>query len=339
MARCKFKPTTKSTFTPKGGEGLTLVFPQSPGGAPDFVRSAQAASRGRRRTRNFTHVRLQGRGRRRNRQCRPRDARDPRRAPLSRLRSGRARLPRLDRPRGLVRRQDAQVQGARALRLFRHRHLPHVGRRRGVEGIFAEDRRAGLRRHRQFVGLADGPGRAADRARGQRGGGQGLRQEEHHRQPELLDGAARRGAEAAARPRDHQAGGRRDLPVGLGRGQGRDGRTLRADARRVRVRSGRAEEVPEAHRLQRHSRDRRLHGRRLDQGRVEDDDGDQEDPRPQDQADRDLCPRPGVHRPFGSGQRRVRRADQRRRSARDPAQGAWLPGHRPARARRLRHPP
>ena len=66
---------------------------------------------------------------------------------------------------------------------------------------------------------------------------------------------------------------------------------------------------------------------------------DQEDPRPQDQADRDLRPRPGVHRPFGSGQRRVRRPDQRRRSARDPAQGARLPGGRPARARRLRHPP
>ena len=114
---------------------------------------------------------------------------------------------------------------------------------RGVEGIFAEDRRPRLCRHRQFVGLSDGPGRAADRARGQRGGGQGLRQEEHHRQPELLDRATRRGAEAAARPRDDQAGGGRDLPVGLGRGQGRDGRTLLADARRVRVRSGRAEEV------------------------------------------------------------------------------------------------
>ncbi len=119
---------------------------------------------GRRRTRNFTHVRLQGRGRRRYRQCRPRNARDPRRAPLPCLGSGRARLRRLDRPRGLVRRQDAQVPGARALRLFRHRYLSHVGRGDGVEGIFAEDRRAGLHRHRQFFGLADGPGRAADRA-------------------------------------------------------------------------------------------------------------------------------------------------------------------------------
>ena len=83
--------------------------------------------------------------------------------------------------------------------------------------------------------------------------------------------------------------------------------------------------------------DRRLHGRRLDQGRVEDGRRDQEDPRPQDQADGDLRARAGVHRPFGSGQHRVREADQRRRGARDPAQGARLPGHRPARARRLHH--
>ena len=125
--------------------------------------------------RNSSHVRLQGRGRRRHRQCRPRDARHSRRAPLSGFRSRRARLRRFDRQGGLVRRQDAQVQGARALRLLRHRHLPDVGGRRGVEGMVAEDRRAGLRRHRQFLGLAHGPRRAAGRARGQRRGGQGLR--------------------------------------------------------------------------------------------------------------------------------------------------------------------
>ena len=85
-------------------------------------------------------------------------------------------------------------------------------------------------------------------------GGQGLRQEEHHRQPELLDRAAGRGAEAAARPRHDQARGGRDLPVGLGRRQGGDGRAVRADARGLRRRSGRAEEVPQADRLQRHSR-------------------------------------------------------------------------------------
>ena len=236
-------------------EGLTRASPAPPRRGAGFRGPRKRRPRGEAERKGILrHVRLQGRGRRRHRQCRPRDARDPRRAPLSRLRSRRARLARLDRQGGLVRRQDAQVQGARALRLFRHRHLPHVGRRGGVEGMVAEDRRQGLRRHRQFVGLAHGPGRAAGRAGGQRGGGQGLRQEEHHRQPELLDRPARRGAEAAARPRDDQAGGGRDLPVGLGRRQGGDGRTLLADPRGVRLRSGRAEEVPQAHRLQRHSR-------------------------------------------------------------------------------------
>ena len=112
---------------------------------------------------------------------------------------------------------------------------------------------------------------------------------------------------------DDQAGGGRDLSVGLRRRQGGDGRALLADPGGVRHRSGRAEEVPQAHRLQPHSPDRRLHGRRLDQGRVEDDGRDQEDPRPEDQADRDLRARAGVHQPFRGGQHRVREADQRRR--------------------------
>ena len=47
-----------------------------------------------------------------------------------------------------LRRQDAEGEGARALRLLRHRHLPDVGRRRGVEGMVAEDRRAGRDRDR-----------------------------------------------------------------------------------------------------------------------------------------------------------------------------------------------
>ncbi len=56
-----------------------------------------------------------------------------------------------------------------------------------------------------------------------------LHQEEHHRQPELLDDPAGRGAEAAARGRRHQARRRRDLPVGVGRRQGRHGRTRPPD--------------------------------------------------------------------------------------------------------------
>ena len=45
----------------------------------------------------------------------------------------------------------------------------------------------------------------------------GYRKQEHHRQPELLDRAAGRGAEAAARRGEDQARRRRDLPVGVGR--------------------------------------------------------------------------------------------------------------------------
>ena len=46
----------------------------------------------------------------------------------------------------------AQVQGARTIRFLRRRHLPDVGRRRGVEGMVAEDRRAGRGGDRQFLG-------------------------------------------------------------------------------------------------------------------------------------------------------------------------------------------
>ena len=67
-----------------------------------------------------------------------------------------------------------------------------------LEGMVAEDRRAGLRRHRQFLGLALRRRGAADRPGSERRRDQGLFQEEHHRQSELLDRAARRRAEAAA---------------------------------------------------------------------------------------------------------------------------------------------
>ena len=75
------------------------------------------------------------------------------------------------------------------------------------------------------------------------------------------------------------------------------------------ARRGRDQEVSQAHRLQRHSADRRVHGGRLHQGRVEDDGRDQEDSRSQDQAHRHLRARAGVRRPFRSGQYRVREAD------------------------------
>ena len=82
----------------------------------------------------------------------------------------------------------------------------------------------------------------------------------HHRQPELLDDPDGGGAEAAARPRADQAGGRRDLPVGLGRGPRRDGRTVQPDPRDLRQRPGQARAPDQADRLQRDPAYRRLHG-------------------------------------------------------------------------------
>ena len=146
-----------------------------------------------------------------------------------RRRGGGARLAQEHGSGMLVRRQDAEGEGARPLRFLRRRHLPDVGGRRGIEGMVAEDRRAGRGGDRQFVGLAHGPGRAADRAGGERRRGRRLHQEEHHRQPELLDRAARGRAQAAARRGHDQARGGGDLPVGVGRRQGRDGRTVLAD--------------------------------------------------------------------------------------------------------------
>ena len=153
------------------------------------------------------------------------------------------------------------------------------------------------------------PRRAADRARGQRRRGGRLHQEEHHRQSELLDRPARRGAEAAARPRQDQARGGRDLSIGVRRRQGGDGRAVGPDQGHLRHPADRAQEIHQADRLQRHSSYRRLHGGRLDQGGVEDDGRDQEDPRSQDQAHRDLRARAGVRRPFRGRQCRVREAD------------------------------
>ena len=85
----------------------------------------------------------------------------------------------------------------------------------------------------------------------------GYRQEEHHRQPELLDRAAGGGAEAAARRGEDQARRGRDLPVGFGRRQSGDGRAVRAVAQHLRRRFQRARRLSQADRLQRHPAGRR----------------------------------------------------------------------------------
>ena len=59
---------------------------------------------------------------------------------------------------------------------------------------------------------------------------------EHHRQSELLDRPARRGAEAPARPRQDQARRGRDLSVGVGRRQGGHGRIVEPDQGHLRHR-------------------------------------------------------------------------------------------------------
>ena len=67
----------------------------------------------------------------------------------------------------------------------------------------------------------------------------GLPQEEHHRQSELLDRAARGRAQAAARQGQDQARGGGDLSIGVGRRQGSDGRAVLADQGGVHARRGR----------------------------------------------------------------------------------------------------
>ena len=44
-----------------------------------------------------------------------------------------------------------KVKTLDTVRFLRYRHLHHVGRRQSLEGMVAEDRPPGLRRHRQFV--------------------------------------------------------------------------------------------------------------------------------------------------------------------------------------------
>ena len=183
---------------------------------------------------------------------------DPRRAVVSRRRGGRARLAPQPGQRGQLRRQDAQGQSARALRLLRRRHLPDVGGLGRVEGMVAEDRGGRRGRDRQFLVLALRRRRSAGRAGGQRRRGRGLPQEGHHRQSELLDRAARGRAQAAARQGQDHARGGRDLSIGLGRRQGGDGRAVRADQVGLRARRDHAEEVPQAHRLQRDPAYRRV---------------------------------------------------------------------------------
>src|SRR3546814_12972154 len=77
-----------------------------------------------------------------------------------------------------------------------------------------------------YTTLFRSPRRAADRARGEPRRDRRLYQAQHHREPELLDRADGRRAEAAPRRRQDQARRRLDLSIGVGRGQVGHGRAV-----------------------------------------------------------------------------------------------------------------
>ena len=70
---------------------------------------------------------------------------------------------------------DVRVEDAATADPSRAGHRAVLGRRRHVEGARAEVRRGRRHRHRQLLGLADGPGRPAGRRRGQRRRGRATR--------------------------------------------------------------------------------------------------------------------------------------------------------------------
>ena len=98
----------------------------------------------------------------------------------------------------------------RGVRGRRHRAVQR--RRRHVQGPGPGGGPPGRDRHRQLVRLADGPERPARRQPGQPRRPRGARG--HHRQPELLDDAARAGPHGPARRRRAGAGRRGHLPGG-----------------------------------------------------------------------------------------------------------------------------
>ena len=222
------------------------------------------------------------------------------------------------------------MQEHRAFRLVGLGYCAVCCRQRSGKGIRPQGGGCRLCRDRQQLTLPDGPGRAADRARGEPGCDPRLCQAQYHRQSQLLDRAAGRRTGPAASRREDQARGRFDLPVGFGCGQGGNGRAVSAEPGDLCRRSDRTGEVHQADRLQRHSAYRRLHGRWFDQRRMEDGGRDQEDPRSEDQAQRHLRARAGFRRPFRSGQYRVRERAQRRRRTGNPARGAGYHADRQA---------
>ncbi len=174
-----------------------------------------------------------------------------------------------------VRRRRAHRRGDDAGELRGRRYRAVLGGGSVSKELAPGGRRARLRRDRQLLGVPDGRGRPARGARGERRGrGVALG---HHREPELLDDPDGRGAQAAARPRAHQARRRVDVSGGERRGCGSDERALRAERRLPRRSRAPRRPVRPPHRVQLHPAHRRVPRRPVHQRRVEDGRRDQED--------------------------------------------------------------
>ena len=141
----------------------------------------------------------------------------------------------------------------------------------------------------------------------------GYRAQEHHRQPELLDRADGRRAEAAARRRADQARRGRDLSVGVGRGQGRawtscSSRAATSSSAIPRCRSKFTKQI--AFNVIPHIDSFLDDGSTKEEWKMVVETKKILDPKIK--VDRDLRARAGVRRPFRSDQHRVRGRDRRR---------------------------
>ena len=163
------------------------------------------------------------------------------------------------RDRGLLRRQDPEMQGARQLRFLRHRHLPDVGRRRRVEGVVAADRgaRAAVVIDNSSASGACIPDVPLDRARGEcRTQLAGFTKMNIIANPNCSTAQL----VVALKPLHDKARITRVVVVATyqsvsGAGKEAHGRAVRADPRGLRVRPRcRNAQVPQADRLQRHPR-------------------------------------------------------------------------------------
>ena len=144
--------------------------------------------------------------------------------------------------------QEIEVEDAETADPARPGHRGVLRGRDDVAGAGAAVRRRGRDRHRQLVGVAQGPRRAAGGQRGQLRRDARNRPERHHRQPELHDHGRDAGAQAAARRGRAGADDRVDVPGGVRQRAGR-----RAGAVRSGPRGGRRQRAAGARRLARWS--------------------------------------------------------------------------------------